>query len=288
MIKSKSKADTVGSCRRAKSGGFTLVEVMIALVVAGLLAAAVIDLLMGQNDFYAEHDEVVFAEQSLRATADLVASEMRLGGSRDVISAQETSFTYRFDVMRAVVCKESSGSVSLFVFEEVDNANLGSDRGSAFSNPFSTTFQYDDDFDSTGDDVLGSTIAKTDCDAAGAPGSLDTSRYRLVDWSLASIGPPEKGAIVRVYGTLEYRFASSSFWSGVALWRNGQELVGPFGDGAGLEYYVCTSSCTWKSPVPSSEAHEVEKIRLVADAIGEGENRYDVRRELNHKITLRN
>lgn len=273
--------------RAGGSHGFTLVEVLIGLVVAGLLGAAVISLLLEQSAFYGEHDEVVFAEQSLRATADLVASEMRVAGSKDVISAGETALSIRFDVLRGVVCGESAGQVDMYVFERADNANLGGDRGTAISGSFSATFDYHDDFDGTGTPDL---FAAINCPNVGAPpvnSPADSVNYRRADWSAMGT-TPQKGDIVRVYQTLTYEFAPSSFGSGTALWRNDQELVGPFADDASFEYRVCTGGCTWKSPVPPSEVFEVEKVRIVATAIGEGGNRYNVARDLNHKITLRN
>jgi hypothetical protein len=94
------------------------------------------------------------------------------------------------------------------------------------------------------------------------------------------------GAVVRVYGTLTYSFASSSFSSGTALWRNDQELVAPFDAGAQFEYVEQDGSV--HGTVTGSSLKDVRSIRVSASAVGSGSNRFDVSRDLSFDIPLRN
>lgn len=60
--------------------GFTLVELMIALVVASLVMAAVYSSLQSQHASYLAQDQVVEMQQNLRATMNIMAREIRMAG----------------------------------------------------------------------------------------------------------------------------------------------------------------------------------------------------------------
>lgn len=61
-------------------GGFTLVEMLVALIVAGIAATAMIGLYRGSSRAYADQEQVVALQQSLRAAFDRVARDLRSAG----------------------------------------------------------------------------------------------------------------------------------------------------------------------------------------------------------------
>lgn len=276
-----------GRSRPRKDHGFTLVEVLLALVVAGVLAAGMYKLLLDQNRFYGEMSDRSYAEETLRASADLAATELRMTTSGDVLAAESDSLAVRSDVLRAYVCHVTSGdAVYFYVTEEVADAALSGSRGTAYSDPFAEAYEYDPGFDATG---TASSTAQSECEARGAPSGEAADRYRLKTWS-GALDPPEPGATLRIYRELSYFFAPSEIGDGLALWRNEGELAGPYADGAGFRYRVCTSgSCSWATNVSdASDQRDIRRIRIEAQALGEGANRHDIALDMDYDLAVRN
>lgn len=275
--------------------GFTLVEMLVALVITGIMAAGVITLLMGQNRFYGSTDDVVYAEQSLRATSDLMGSEMRsihpgTGGGSDLVTAQSDELTFRLDTHRGVVCAVNSGDVYVFLFSEPSAPNVdASSRGHAVREAYaSSTWSYDpwDPMSTTLEraDSPTSSVAGT-CESGGGPDATSGNYDQFVVFRSWGTTEPEVGSILRIYGEVTYEFGASGFGSGTAIFRNDQELAAPFESDAAFSYV--TSSGVQNS-VSSGSFDTVERVRMSATAVGEGANRYDVSRDLQFDIPLKN
>jgi prepilin-type N-terminal cleavage/methylation domain-containing protein len=268
--------------------GFTLTEMLVALVVTGLAAAAVVGLLMDQNDFYRGQDQRLYAGAGVRAAAELVPMELRGLSGADVVTADADQLVVYHDVGQGFVCSVSGGIVRYYVFQAATaDAGLPSGRGTAFSDPFDTDFVYDASFDATGS---ASSTAQSDCVDAGAPSGQPAVRYRSVSWT-SGTGPPQRGAILRLFGTLTYSFGSSGFSGEPALLRNGTELVAPLETGSGsFRYQVCTAgTCNWHSSVTSaSDRRDITRIEMNLTARGRPGDDSDVAWEIDHDVALRN
>lgn len=275
-----------GSAARPAEG-FTLIELIVTMTVAGVLGMAILALVLGQNRFYGHSDDVTYAQQSLRAAMDLMASELRMASPRDLVEAEADRVRIRFDLERAVVCErdDTNDRAHIYVYDVVGNANLPAGfRGAAFSGPYTAAWSYGDDWTGTSET---SSTAKSVCVANGAPDVTPASRYRRVGGWTAKFGSvPEQGSLVRFYGQLTYRFAESGFGEGVAVWRNDQELVSPFDDGATFHYVLANGLVL--SSVPDADLLSVRTIRIDVTAEGDGPNRYDVQRSISYDVPLRN
>lgn len=261
---------------------------LIALVIAGVLGAAVISMLRSQSRFYGRNDDVIYAQQSLRAAVDLMSAELRMASPTDLLAAEADSVSLRFDLLRAVVCDSTAADeATLFVYDTVGSANLPAGfAGTAYSGPYDSAFVYADGWTGT----VGSTGAgpKGTCTALGAPTTLSDDQYRTVTGWQGNFagGVPDRGSMVRRYGRLTYRFDTSGFSSGEALFRGTQELVSPFESGASFSYVMVDGSV--QSSASGADLADVRYVRLTAVAIGEGPNTYDVRRPVQYDIALRN
>jgi type IV pilus assembly protein PilW len=64
------------TCARLRQAGFTLVEMMLAVAVAGIIAAAVYVAYLSQQRSYLAQEQVVEMQQNLRAAMQLITSEI--------------------------------------------------------------------------------------------------------------------------------------------------------------------------------------------------------------------
>lgn len=263
------------------SRGFTLVEVMITVVVAGVLGGALMSLVHGQQRFYALSDGQTHARQNIRVVVDLMAAELRMASPGDIVLARSDSVTIRFDLVRGVVCGGGAGSTHVYAYDSVTNANLtGGIVGTAYSEPYDSAFVYADGFAGT---IIGSDPAsETLCRTNGAPTTEPSSAFRLVSgWSTT----PPRGSLVRWYGTLTYAFAPSATDAGsLAIWRDGQELVTPFEAGAEFRYVMQDGSV--QGSVTAGNLADIREIRVGATATGQGPFR--ARRAVVYDVPLRN
>lgn len=256
------------------------------MTMVAVISGAFLSILLVQDRFYSRVDEGISAQQNLRAAVDLAASELRMGGTGALIAGAADSVSVRFDVYRAVVCDVSGGnSAYVFVYDSVANAGLGgSFVGTAYNLPYTTTYEFADGW--TGGSST-SASARTTCIANGTPDTLPTTLYREVTgWSgNFPSGVPTRGAIVRRYRQLTYRFAPSLMGPGIALWRGGQELVGPL-DATSAFQYVMAGGGVQNSLAPA-DFPNVRAIRINAIAIDD-DPRFDLQRAIVFDVPFRN
>lgn len=283
----KAREGRVRSAAEGAGRGFSLVEILVALVIVGLVGAAVTRVLTSQSEFYGRSDDRTYAQQSLRAGADLFSTELRMASPGNLMAAAPESVSVRHDIVRAVVCDSDdlTGEVSVFVYDSVEGINLDPDvRGYRFSGPHAETWEgWTTSLLSIS---LGS--GQSECESRGAPQGRESWRYRTLGGGLLSGSldtlPPRGATLVR-YGRLTYELAPSGFESGaLAIWRNGQELVSPFRDGATFEYVMADGSV--ETSVDSANLPDVRAVRLAATAVGDRGNRYDVDRPLRLDVRL--
>lgn len=66
--------------RRSPTGGFTLVEVLIALLVGSIVMAAVMTSFQSQHNTYLAQDQVVEMQQNARVAMDMLVRDIRSAG----------------------------------------------------------------------------------------------------------------------------------------------------------------------------------------------------------------
>lgn len=275
----------------AGRSGFTLVEMLVAIVIAGIMAGAVVRMLMSQNEFYGKTDDMVYAEQSLRATADLLAAELRMTSGwdgDDLRTTKETQLEFLSDHYRGVVCYVSTGDVYFYAYDVIENAGFSEIVGAAYQDPDTGAWSSFPGYSYSGSLEKGA--GQTTCEANGGPtegtDGADPSRFMIVRDLGSSLSPPSDGAVIRLMGNIDYEFAPSNHGSGTALFRNGQELAAPFADDASFSYVM--DDGTVQSSVGSSGRGNITRIRISATALGDGANKYDVARNLDFDIPVRN
>lgn len=94
------------SRRPHPAGGFTLVEVIVAMTLTGLVVAGTLRALSAQKKFYARQARILDARHAMRAATTILASELREAspGGGDVYAIAPDSVALRSTVGFGVAC----------------------------------------------------------------------------------------------------------------------------------------------------------------------------------------
>ena len=276
--------------RSRAAAGFTRVEAILVLAMLAVVGAAVMRIFIGNARFYAWSDTVVALRHTIRSTADLLATEIRHASAADFMAAESDSLAFRTDVARAVVCDSTSvDQVALMVFDSVRAPNLPPGfRGTAISEPYDSVFTMLDGWVAT--PRTKGAAPRSICESRGAALSLSASRYReMAGWRARYGRLPGAGAMVRTFGKVSFRLSGSTFASGLAVRRNGQEVAAPFDSASGFTYLLADGAEI--ASVQRSRLGEIRavRIRLVGSAPQGSPGARPSRSEsADHLIFLRN
>lgn len=106
--------------------GFTLVEVLVAMTLTGIVVAGTLRALSAQKKFYARQARILDARHAMRASATILASELRdasaMGG--DLYAIGPDSVVVRSTVGFAVACAVNVGASQLSLTEVSGHFNL--------------------------------------------------------------------------------------------------------------------------------------------------------------------
>ncbi len=73
--------DNAGECgKRSTVGGFTLVEVLVAMAIGAIVMTSVVTSFLSQQRTYRLQDELLGMQQNLRAAMDIMTREIRMAG----------------------------------------------------------------------------------------------------------------------------------------------------------------------------------------------------------------
>jgi Tfp pilus assembly protein PilW len=102
---------------RLRARGASIIELMIALTIFGLVMAGVTSAIVEQTRFQAGATRVVSSQRSLRQIADLLPSELRaLGtGAGDIYAMNVSSVDLRVTTGSTVVCAVAPGGMSVTI-----------------------------------------------------------------------------------------------------------------------------------------------------------------------------
>ena len=228
--------------------GFTLVELLIGMIVAGIVGVALLRLIVGQSQFFQTQDAIREARSASRASLNLILSDLRMveadGG---VASASATQITVLVPYAFGVVCTSSAATtvVSLLPTDSVMYAGPGF-SGYAWRTASSSTYSYVEGGITIGKPVAGICAAESITTlAAGSEISLSPGAVG------ASPGDP-----IFLFRRTQYSFGDSKAIPGrIGLWRTftttgtTEELVAPFQNTAKFQFYVLNAD-TSQAAVP--------------------------------------
>ena len=259
--------------------GFTLAEVVISLVIAGIIGAAFTKLLMSQNRYFDHEMNLRTARSIARSASNVLMADLRMvqdSGGVDSVTPNgkliRVLVPYRF----GIVCG-TNGSTTTVSMLPTDSGTIAVSvyRGFAWRDSTSGRYTYLWPGNPTGSDIPS---------AAGNAGRLHRQRRGQAQIRTVSVngrsgdvldlktsGP--SGARVNspvfFWQHITYSFRASSIYPNrMALWRNveggrNEELMAPFDTSAGFRFYKPGDdvSRTAPPPVDSNSRHRSRAVR---------------------------
>jgi prepilin-type N-terminal cleavage/methylation domain-containing protein len=224
-------------------GGFTLVEVLIALTLTALIGAALTSVLVSQSRFVDQQEKMSSARQVSRAAMNMLSAELRMvETSGGVVNATPSSITVNVPYAMGLACGQQSGLLRVS-FLPTDSVAFHETPPSGFayrtSNLNNATYVY------AGAVAVPEVAALAVCGTLWNINTLTTEggRERIIG---TAVTPPVAVPLF-LYRTVTYSFAASASVPGqLALWRAApgsaaEELAAPFAATAGFRFFVAGS-----------------------------------------------
>jgi prepilin-type N-terminal cleavage/methylation domain-containing protein len=204
--------------------GFSLTEIMVALVLLGIVATGIMTVVMRQQQFYRSATEVIDTRQQIRQAVAVVPVDVRgvssVGG--DILNMSDSSLDVRGNIGSALVCSHTANSVT------IPPLNLANGR---YFTTFLTRPKLNDvliifDDKAAGnqdDDWVPYTISNIDSTTAGCTSftdaTADAGKYRYVYTFTSNLsGTITDGAPLRMARGVKYSIYKSAtdglWWMG--------------------------------------------------------------------------
>lgn len=260
--------------------GITLVELLVALVSSGLLAAIVFQFLNGQTRFVNAQMGRQEVQQNARVALDLIASELRGVSpvSGGIVHADRDSITFRQPRAYGVLCQQGGAPLQV-MFAPDPGLDLDPNTATGLMvrtepNEWTVLFPVG----AAG--VAAQTDAAADCGVGlntSLPEGDRVARSFTGPGGLESNLPP--GTPVYLFDRVRYRRKESGSgrqrrnWLGrsngiLGVLENGRMDVQPFAgplqaDGLRFAYFAENSDTPLPTPVPEPDLGRIRRIRLV-------------------------
>ena len=239
--------------RRAR-GGFTLVELMVALLISSVIVAVVFQLLNSQTRFVAVQGGREEAQQNARGALEIVAGELRGAFPAGLVAGDAQSLTFMQPRLWGIVCGGAASTVDLLVpvTGAVDQLVDGAGTGILFNTAApGTAATWNPDPANpvvpravvTSATLLGAG-AQGNCVGRGAAGNVQTVQVTS-NQAIAAMTAPDQTAVLYSLTTYQMGVADGRTWLQRSFGTgafNPQPLAGPLRDGHGfrLAYFAGT------------------------------------------------
>ena len=240
--------------RAHRRGGYTLVELLIAIMILGIIATAMTRLMVTQANFTSSQASLRGARSVSRDAYNILMTDLRMvQDSGGLTFAKSDSIKVRVPMAWGLVCAVSASytTVSLVPMDSALFA-LGTYGGAAYRDTTSGVFQW---FTAAaGDAIVDETTPATCTDTTGSNPGIFTQTYlgrtggikRVKRMAGAPVGAP-----MFIYQEILYAFDSSSAFSGKGrglfrtvtgtgaanTWTR-DEIIAPFDSSARFKFYI--------------------------------------------------
>jgi prepilin-type N-terminal cleavage/methylation domain-containing protein len=235
--------------------GFTLAEVVVALVIAGIVGIAMTRVLTSQNRFFDQQTNQRAARDLATNAMNVMLNDLRMvqdsGGVDNVASDGKTiriMVPYRF----GMVCG-TTGTKTIVSMLPTDSGTtaMAVYGGFAWRSPTTGRYTYVTPSAPTSADAPAASASASTCTSGGGAQLTTVSLNGRTGDILDLNAPAATGATVTapvfLWQKVTYSFAASSAYPGmIGLWRNisggaNEELMAPFDTSARFRFYTSGS-----------------------------------------------
>ena len=246
----------------ARRPGFSLAEITVALLIAGIIGIALARLIINQSRFVSQQDGMLRARAGSRAALNILSGDLRAVTDSGLVQASADSITVRAPYAFGVACQQTLGMrvVSLL---PTDSSLYRSSRASGYAWR-----------DSTGAYVFvqpAIVLGGTCSTPAPYITTLGEAGWTARSVAVALNDPRTPvGAVVYLYQLVRYAFAPSVEIPGRrALWRTvlstgaRDELVTPFDSSAKFLFLVGNAHTVQAAPPAVLDSVRGIRVKLV-------------------------
>jgi prepilin-type N-terminal cleavage/methylation domain-containing protein len=236
--------------------GFTLVEVLIALVLMGIVSTALYQLLVSNQRLYRAQVESVAINESARAAVAIMPSEIRelSAGEGDIAAMSATSLTYNSMQGLYIQCTAPNTGALEIVLDRSTSFGL---RAISAADDYVLIFAEGDSTTRADDGWLTANVTSTAVGTA-CPGSRPSITVVVSGVSAGDLADVQAGAPVRTFRVSQvwvYQDGAGDWWMGGRQfdkagggWGATQPILGPL-SAAGLTMtYADAAGATTTDP----------------------------------------
>jgi prepilin-type N-terminal cleavage/methylation domain-containing protein len=249
--------------------GYSLAELLVALVIAGAIGVSLSKLVISQARFLGTQQGMMAARSGARAGLNVMVQELHMITPGGVIAANRDSVTVRVPFAFGVTCIQPAGGSQAIAVFPYDSATYASATASGYAYKDSTgTWQFKEPLTAVAAGVA------SDCTSGLAQPVTVLTNGKIVRLSPNVVGT-KVGYPAYLYQKVRYAFATSAQLTGRrALWRTlidtgeRDEMVAPF-DTSSHFSFLTGNNLTASTSVPAVlDSLRGVKVRLV----GQSEN----------------
>jgi prepilin-type N-terminal cleavage/methylation domain-containing protein len=234
--------------------GFSLIELLIAMVMIGIIGAGLVRLLQSQMRFFQRSAGAADARSVSRNAINIMRNEFRMVEPGGITAASPTSLTVRLPYRMGIFCSNSTGT-----FMPVDSLIGATAVYQGYASRAATgAWTY---VATTTAPVVGT---NTDCTGAPAIALIPSGAVLQLSPALASTA----GTPLMLFQIVTYSIGASTLVPGrTALWRTvtggaAEELAVPFDAASVFRYYVGGVASQAAAPGTLSTISGIEMVLL--------------------------
>jgi prepilin-type N-terminal cleavage/methylation domain-containing protein len=262
-------------------GGFTMVELLISLVLASLIAGIVFDFVVRQGTFTSLQAARQEALQNARTPLLLISSELRAASSDELISGRADTLELMVPRVSGVFCSQTGNDVYA-IFPKL-SSDVFTTNGSATGVRIkrlstSTVIPIRSDPLAYVSGLTFTALAGSPCVALreNAGSSTSVAVYRItVSSGIAGLSAATPGDVLYLYDVVRYDMATTTASGVTSTWlrrsygapgvsgSSQQPMAGPLAGGGFRLQYQQVNGTTWSTAPPGRNDTDLSRVKAV-------------------------